>query len=174
MNWLEALKAELNKDEVTQNKLARDLGISSSMLSQVVRGIYPGNTDTLQARVEGRLMDYTVQCPVKGCIRRDECLDHQKKPFSSANRERVKIHRACRSGCPHSTLEPTVNAQRIDVRASPTDEAYNLDSQLAYIRRSAQGDPLKLNDLLEKELSRLASRYNQLLWSSKYARRSKS
>ncbi|MGF1680194.1 helix-turn-helix domain-containing protein [Photobacterium minamisatsumaniensis] len=174
MNWLEAITAELSKAEVTQNKLARDLGVSTSMLSQVVRGIYPGSTETLQARVEGRLMDRTVQCPVKGCIRLDECLDHQGKPFSSANRERVKMHRACRSGCPNSKLEPTANSQRIDVRVSPNEEAYNIDSQLAYIKRSAQGDALKLNELLEKELSRLANRYNQLLWSSKFARRSKS
>ncbi|MGF1723339.1 hypothetical protein [Photobacterium nomapromontoriensis] len=48
---------------------------------------------------------------------------------------------------------------------------YNLENQLAYLKRAANGDIAKLNELLEKELIRLASRYNQLLWKRTYSRR---
>ncbi len=171
MKWLEALKAEIETKRVSQNQLARDLGVSPAMLSQVIRGKYPGSTDTLQARVEGRLLKKTIYCPARGEIGVDECADHQAKPFSSANRERVKMYRACRSGCPHSALDATAKAQRIDVRQSSEEEMYNLENQLAFIKRSGAESPNRLIELYEKELSRLATRYNQLLWSSKYARR---
>ncbi|MDX1301219.1 hypothetical protein [Photobacterium sp.] len=168
-DWLETLKGEVAKPGSSQNKIAKELGVSSSMLSQVVRGIYPGNTEILKIKVKGKYMKATVTCPIKGELPINECLMYQEMPFSSANRERVRMYRACRSGCPHSSLETTAKAQRIDIKAATEEEVYHLDNQLAYLKRTAKGNTLELNQLLEKELTKLSARYNQLLWSKKYS-----
>lgn len=173
LTWLEVLRDEINKPGKSQNKVAKELGFSSSMISQVLRGKYPGSIENLKLKVEGRYMNLTVSCPVKGEIPVDECREHQSRPFSSANRERVKLYRSCRSGCPHSSLPATAKSQRIDIKVTAGDEVYNLENQVAFLKRAAGGDSLKLNELLEKELTKLATRYNQLLWSKKYSRSEK-
>ncbi|ELR65876.1 hypothetical protein C942_00963 [Photobacterium marinum] len=50
---------------------------------------------------------------------------------------------------------------------------YDLENNLASIRRKAKGDKARHNTLLETELTKLATRYNQLLWSKKYSRSEK-
>lgn len=172
-NWLEVLKNEIEKPGNSQNKVARELGVSSSQISQVLRGIYPGSIETLKVKVEGKYMQRTVTCPIKGEIPVDECQEHQSRPFSSANRERVKLYRSCRAGCPHSSLEATAKSQRIAIKVTTEEEVYHLENQLAFLKRAAEGNSMKLNELLEKELTKLATRYNQLLWSKKYSRSEK-
>ncbi|UTV30192.1 hypothetical protein [Photobacterium atrarenae] len=168
-DWLTVLQEEVDKPGKSQNKVAKELGISPSKLSQTLRGVYPGSTEDIRLKVEGKYMSRTVACPVKGEIPIDECSENQQRPFSSANRERVRLYKACRSGCPYSSLDATAKGKPIEVRTT-TDEVYRLDDQLAYLRRTAKGDSLRLNELLEAELSKLATRYNQLLWSKKYSR----
>ncbi|MGF1727181.1 hypothetical protein [Photobacterium nomapromontoriensis] len=58
-------------------------------------------------------------------------------------------------------------------RNTKGENLYSLESQLAYFHRIAGGDALKLSELLETELTKLATRYNQLLWSKKYSRSEK-
>ncbi|MDF4987879.1 hypothetical protein P3583_09760 [Vibrio parahaemolyticus] len=167
-NWLEVLQAEVNKPEQSQNKVAAELGISTSKLSQTLRGIYPGSTEDIQLKVESLYMSKTVFCPaLKRDISLSECDGNQKRPFSSANRERVKLYKACRSGCEHSKLQQTTSSKLIRVAMSDS-EIYNIDSQLAYLRREAKGNPMRLNEMFEAELVKLAAKYNQLLWKSKY------
>ncbi|MGF1723340.1 helix-turn-helix domain-containing protein [Photobacterium nomapromontoriensis] len=96
--WLDVLRQELEVSGRSQNQLAAELGVSPSLLSQMLRGTYPGSTEMLQISVEGILMHREVMCPIKGSIPVNECAGHQNKPFSSSNRERVKLYRACRSG----------------------------------------------------------------------------
>ena len=171
-NWLCVLQQEVDRSGNSQSKMAKKLGVSTSMLSQVLRGIYPGSIDALKVKVEGMFMDHNVTCPLKGIIPVNECQEHQKRPFSSSNRERVKLYRACRSGCPHSSLTATAKTQRIDVKIV-SDDLYNIDNQLAYLRRIASGDMMKLSQLLEKELVRLATKYNQQLWEKNYSGKQK-
>ncbi|WP_413112124.1 helix-turn-helix domain-containing protein [Thaumasiovibrio sp. DFM-14] len=167
---VQILQQEVATTGQSQSQLAQRLGVSTSLLSQVLRGIYPGNTDNLKIRVKGVILRQTVSCPVKGEIYIHECASHQEKPFSSANRERVKMYRACRSGCQHSRLEVSVKAPQLGSQCT-SEEMYNLADQLAYLKRTAEGDPARLSQGLEKELSRLAARYNQLLWKQNYSRR---
>ncbi|EJK2116150.1 helix-turn-helix transcriptional regulator [Vibrio navarrensis] len=165
--WLDALKAEIEKPGNSQNKVAKELGISTSKLSQTLRGVYPGSVEDIRIKVEGMYLTRTVTCPVKGDIPIHECADNQQRPFSSSNRERVRLFKACRSGCPHSKLEQTTNTKAISV-VSEENDIYNLDNQLAFLKREAKGNSLRLNELLEAELIKLAAKYNQLLWASKY------
>lgn len=55
-----------------------------------------------------------VDCPVLGTIDRGRCLDEQAQKYSSANRTRVQLFRACRSGCPHSSVvQKSSNPERL-------------------------------------------------------------
>jgi len=169
--WVKVLADAVAAPGMSQNKMANQLGVSTSMLSQVLRGIYPGNTEKLQMKVEGQFMNRVVNCPIKGEIPIDECHEHQQRPFSSANRERVKLYRACRSGCPYSSLEATAKQQALEVKNKGT-EIYNLARQLEYIKNLAACDKDKLTELLERELTRLATRHNQMIWNKKQVRKS--
>ncbi|MCG9624609.1 helix-turn-helix domain-containing protein [Vibrio mediterranei] len=166
-SWLKALKDEIDKPGNSQSKVAKQLGISTSKLSQTLRGVYPGSVDDIRIKVEGMYMTKTVVCPVKGQLLVNECADNQQRPFSSSNRERVRLYKACRAGCPHSSLEQTTKAKAITVVADEV-EIYNTDKQLAFLEREARGSEQRFNDLLQAELNKLAAKYNQLVWKAKY------
>ncbi|CCN69754.1 hypothetical protein [Vibrio nigripulchritudo] len=166
--WLDAIKDEIQKPNKSQRIVAQELGISPSKLSQTLRGIYPGSTEDIRVKAEGLYMTKRVYCPALNReILVNECAENQKKPFSSANRERIKLYKACRSGCQHSELEQSVSAKPIEV-AADRDDIYNLDNQLSFLKREAKGNPLRLNEMLEAELRKLAAKHNQLLWKTKY------
>lgn len=102
-DWMKALQDACK--ETSQAKVAVRLGVSSAMISQALKGKYPGSTETLKQRVEGALMGHVVACPVLGEIPANTCLDHQRAPFAATNAQRVRLYRACRSGCPNSRRE---------------------------------------------------------------------
>ncbi|WP_087022479.1 helix-turn-helix domain-containing protein [Thaumasiovibrio subtropicus] len=164
LDWKEALRQELEHSGKSLNALAKELNVSSSKLSQVVRGIYPGKDDDLKLAVMGKLMRQTVTCPVKGAIPINVCDAYQKQPFSSANRERVRLYRACRNGCPYSSLCSDDQKRQKPQETAPLSEYYNLEEQRNFIKRTADNDPQRLAELYERELERLAVKYNQLIW----------
>ncbi len=105
-DWIYVLQQACN--DSSQNRIAVRLGVSSSMISQALRGKYPGDLSGLQKRVEGELMGSAVHCPVLGEISSRQCLDCQRMPFAATNAQRVRLYRACRSGCPNSQLNTAV------------------------------------------------------------------
>jgi len=86
--------------------IARQLGVSPSMISQAAKGTYRGNIARLQTLVEGSLLTETVSCPVLGDLAKHKCQQHQDRPrpFATANPLKAQLYRACRSGCPYSKL----------------------------------------------------------------------
>lgn len=166
-DWLNVLREEIAKPGRSGASVARELGVSNSKLSQIVRGIYPGSDEDVRLKVIDLYMDAQVICPVKGKISIKECYEHQRRPFSSANRERIRMHRACRSGCPHSELEQTCNSKQVELKIEMS-ESYDIQRQIAFITSKANGDIEVKAALLQKELERLAARYNQLVWKTKY------
>ena len=109
-DWLETLRAEVGKASLKRvaEKLRGGNGYpSETLISQVLNGKYKGKTDRLQRLVEGYFHGATVACPVMGDITRDQCDHEQRKPFAATNHTRISLFRACRGGCPHSTLEET-------------------------------------------------------------------
>lgn len=100
--WIEVLREAARVR--TQSAVARQLGVSSAMVNQVLKGVYKGNLARLQMLVEGALMEQTVACPVLGDLPSDRCEWYQRAPFHATNPVRVALYRACRSGCCHSTL----------------------------------------------------------------------
>lgn len=100
--WIEALQSECAR--TSQARAARRLGVSASMVNQVLSGAYKADTARIEQLVRGELMNETVLCPVMGEISRRKCVDAQARPFAATNRLRVALYKACRSGCPYSSL----------------------------------------------------------------------
>lgn len=101
-DWLENLRAEC--DRTNQARTARRLGVSPAMVNQVLNGAYKSDTSNIEARVRGELMRETVPCSVMGDISKRRCVDIQAQPFAPTNPDRVAVYRACRDGCPFSSL----------------------------------------------------------------------
>lgn len=99
-DWVRALAQAC--DRTSQKKLAQEIGYSATVVNQVIKGTYKGDLTAVESAVRGALLDYKVECPVLGELRAHHCLEHQRQPFSTANPQRIRLYRACRSGCPHA------------------------------------------------------------------------
>jgi hypothetical protein len=99
-DWIRILRAHCARS--SQVRVAEQIGYSSTVVNQVLKGTYPGNWEKVRASVEGALMGATVDCPVIGEIPRNRCIDHQnRRQFAATNPLRVRLHRACRT-CEHN------------------------------------------------------------------------
>jgi hypothetical protein len=87
-------------DASSQVQVGKRLGVSGSLVNQIVHNRYSAGLDRIEQRVRGELMAETVDCPVLGEISTRRCLDEQQRPFASTNPLRVQLYRACRS-CEH-------------------------------------------------------------------------
>lgn len=81
----------------TSRAVARRLGYSDAVISHVLAKKYPGDVEKVFATIRGLLMGETVDCPELGELRRDQCLRHQARPFSSNNSASARLFHACRS-----------------------------------------------------------------------------
>ena len=103
--WLAALRAEAQR---TSQRLAGTvIGYSAAAVSLVLKGTYTGNLDRIESAVKGALLGATIECPVLSTLRRDVCAAHQVRKFAATNPMRIELYHACRSGCPHSNINPT-------------------------------------------------------------------
>lgn len=177
-DWIDILRRECEK--TSQRQVAKKIKINPTTVNLALHGKYPNEKGLkeLQSAVEAEFLNKTVLCPVLGEIPLSKCQFHQKREFAATNPQRVMLYRACHGDCPNSKLEQSIKSNRLTVHqvnsSSVKDETqYPLDSQLAFLKRKAGGDEAKLCALLEKELTKLATRYNQLLWSKKYSRSEK-
>jgi hypothetical protein len=95
-------------DQASQSAIGTRLGVSGSLVNQVLHRKYTASLAPIEARVRGALMSQTVNCPgLLMDIPVNECLDHQKAPHSTVNPTRARLYRACRGGCPHSFIGAT-------------------------------------------------------------------
>lgn len=101
--WLLVLREQVA--ESGQRRVAKDIGYSAAVVSQVMNKKYAGDMAQVERRVRGAYMGETVFCPVLGEISVNRCLEIQKQPFASTNPQRVRLYRACRSGCSNSQLD---------------------------------------------------------------------
>jgi len=103
-DWIDVLARECAA--TSQNRVARRLGRSASLVSTVLRGSYRGDMAAVEERVRGVLMRSTVACPALGEIPAHVCQDWQgqARRFSGVNALRVQMFRACRA-CPRMKRE---------------------------------------------------------------------
>lgn len=100
-DWIEVLAKAC--DDQSQRKAAAAIKYSTTVVSQVLNRVYPGDYTAVEKAVRGAFLQATVQCPVAGTIALHSCLHHQRQPYSNTNPQRVKFFRACRR-CPNKRV----------------------------------------------------------------------
>ncbi|WP_102226898.1 hypothetical protein [Acidimangrovimonas sediminis] len=101
--WVAALAAECAA--ASQNKVAGRLGVSASMISQVLRRKYPADLTPLEDRFMGVFRHARVDCPALGLMPLNECRSWREKSrtFAAGNPLRLRMYRAC-AGCPRNRI----------------------------------------------------------------------
>ncbi|WP_172298308.1 hypothetical protein [Pseudoruegeria sp. HB172150] len=90
----------------SQNKVAKRLGMSATVISQTLRRKYPGDLSNLEQLVQARLMGAVVDCPALGELPLADCQAWREKAkdFLGTNSLRVRMYRAC-TRCPLNPKE---------------------------------------------------------------------
>lgn len=88
-------------DNYSQRLAAAEIRYSPAVVTQVLKNTYNGNLTAIEDAVKGAFMHATVNCPVIGDLPTNNCLENQKKKFSTSNPQRVQLYRACRV-CEHN------------------------------------------------------------------------
>ena len=99
-DWVEVLAQEA--DATSQNKVAKRIGRTGGLVSQVISNKYGAGLERVEEIVRGVLMAGTVDCPGEGePITTDICQSWRKKARRHAgnNPQRVMMFHACRR-CP--------------------------------------------------------------------------
>lgn len=95
--WIEVLRAEVAKS--SQAKVAGELEMSDSTISQVLSGKYGAATTAIEMAVMGRYRGLTWDCPAAGCpIRADACLSFQRLQMADSNPLKHRFASTC-PGC---------------------------------------------------------------------------
>lgn len=91
---------QLFKSKVAANgtaQVARDIGYSTTAVSQVANDKYSGDPAKILARVEEVYGGSFVQCPGLGeQLSLAKCADWRRKPFAGTNPLRVRMFQACK------------------------------------------------------------------------------
>lgn len=90
----------------TQNKVAKQLGISGGAVSQIIHNRYGADLTNIEKRVRNVFMDGAVECPALSEIAASVCLSwrDRAKTLSSASPIVVRMFHQC-SACPRNTSE---------------------------------------------------------------------
>lgn len=103
-DWVETLAIACGQS--SQAQVAKQLGRSGAVISQVLRRTYPASTAGIEDRIRGVYLAGTVECPALGAVPTNECQDWREKArhFALGNPLRVRMYRACQA-CPRSRKE---------------------------------------------------------------------
>lgn len=105
-DWIVAL-AQCADAHSSLGAAGKKSGLPAATVSAILGKTYPGKLERHEATVRGTLMSETVQCPVLGTIKRNDCVtNQQRKEFSAANPQRAQLMRACKT-CPNALKEKT-------------------------------------------------------------------
>jgi hypothetical protein len=102
-DWVAVLADEC--DRTSQREVAKRVGYSASVIAQVITRTYAGSYPAVEARVRGALMGEEVECPVLGAVRKDRCMEEQRKGHTGSSAIRTRLYHACRGGCVHSRIK---------------------------------------------------------------------
>lgn len=99
--WILGLARQCNA--TSQAKVATRLGVSSTLISQVIGRTYRGRFDNLCDRYLGVFEAEVVACPALGQVALNSCRDWRTKSarLQSANSQNVMMYRACKR-CPRN------------------------------------------------------------------------
>jgi len=102
-SWLTVLRESCAAS--SQAAVARRIDYSPTVVNQVLKGTYKGDSNAVKKAVEGALMGLSVECPVIGELPRDRCLAYQRRGFAATNPFRVALANACPT-CPNRRGAP--------------------------------------------------------------------
>lgn len=84
----------------SQVRVAKELRVTSPVISTLLKDKYLGDVKTMEQRIRGQFMAETVRCPVYGDLSKRSCLDNQALPQAFTNPQRAALSRACKT-CPN-------------------------------------------------------------------------
>jgi len=88
----------------SQRKVAAVIRQSDTVISCVLNRKYKGSYDNVFAAIRAMFLRQAVHCPgIDAEITGAQCTQYQRMESPSGSDE-VRIYRACRQGCPHSTI----------------------------------------------------------------------
>lgn len=94
----ELLRARVAEKGV--NQVAKDLGVSHSTVSLVIKGTYAASTANIEKKVMAAYGLIGIQCPVLGNIKPDVCAENTRKYVKlnlfAWNPDTTKLRTACR------------------------------------------------------------------------------
>ncbi len=91
-------------DDSSQNKVAKRIGYSAAVISQVLSHTYRGSMITVEQKVRGALMQETLECPVMGELSKDTCINNQRlaaRGVIATSSMRSRLYHSC-PDCIHS------------------------------------------------------------------------
>lgn len=99
-DWVTALVAAC--DASSQNKISKQMGYSSAVISLVLNNTYTGDMDKIEKNVRDFFMS-GVECPALGKITADQCLAWRKeaKEPNPSSPHKSRMFHACRT-CPRN------------------------------------------------------------------------
>lgn len=99
--WVIAIVDACDAPNGSQNKVARKLGYSGAVISQVIVKRYLGDMTAVEQQARMHLMKSTVVCPALGEITEIACLGWREEAneLRSSSPTRVRMFTACRN-CP--------------------------------------------------------------------------
>lgn len=100
--WVQGLAQEC--DRTSQSKVAKALGVSSAMISNIIGSQYQGDMKRAEDLYRGTFKSETLRCPALGDLKLDQCRmwRERSKKLISANARNVTMYRAC-NACPVNT-----------------------------------------------------------------------
>ena len=100
-DWVETLALECGR--TSQARVAKALGRSGALVSQVLRRKYNADLKVIEERVRGIFLDARLDCPGMGEIPTHECREWRQKAreFVPGNPTRLRMFRACHK-CPRN------------------------------------------------------------------------
>lgn len=103
-DWVETLAIACGQS--SQAQVAKQLGRSGAVISQVLRRTYPASTAGIEDRIRGVFLAVAVECPALGAVPTNECQDWREKArvFAMGNPLRARMYRACHA-CPRNRKE---------------------------------------------------------------------
>lgn len=90
-----------NETASSQTVVARELNVSTAVISQLLNDKYPGDIGVMAARIRGAYLGAVVQCPVYRTLAKNKCLEFQALPPAFTNPLRSMLAQRC-PACPHN------------------------------------------------------------------------
>ncbi|MGD9863054.1 MAG: helix-turn-helix domain-containing protein [Pseudodonghicola sp.] len=118
--WIEVLRAEVEKPGRTITSVAGEIGIKRSALSMLLSGKYPAKLDKVSAKYAATVLQLyrdQVFCQhQRQGISQEDCRALASTPMSTSNPDKLAQWSACRR-CPLNPVNPpeTTDARRTHV-----------------------------------------------------------